>query len=340
MNSTPVFVVGTPRSGTTLTAKILGRHPRIFMPGETHYYDDVFSRAGKHPDLNVPGVISDIAHRLYSIYRRYHEQSDQERINTMFPAVDDLATALAGCKGYDEVLDKFMSWQMRVEGKQRWGNNAPRDLFSLTAIHRHFPHAKIVVCVRDIRAFLLSYKGKWRVTGEDHVQRLKKLYHPVVTSYLWKSSMCQLPELEKLFNPADRIIVRYEDLVTRPEQTVRSICATIEEDFEPEMLDINIHNSSSATEAGGIFSTSVDRWRSDLSKEEICIGQTIGRSELLQLGYELHDVKAGIFKVAVLWLGTPYALWRALAANKETRGPLIPYLYKRIVSLFGAGRHG
>ena len=37
-------------------------------------------------------------------------------------------------------------------------------------------------------------------------------------------------------------------------------------------------------------------------------------------------------------MSTPFALWRALNANKDTRGPLIPYLFKRIGSLLGLGR--
>ena len=338
--SSPVFIVGTPRSGTTLTAKILGRHSRIFMPGETHYYDDVFSRAGQHDIQNGSGINAEIVHRLHSIYQRYYELADQERINTMFPVVEDLAAALASCKDYGDILDRFMSLQMKVEKKQRWGNNAPRDLFNLAAIHRHFPHAKVVVCVRDVRAFLYSYKGKWKVTGEEYVQRLKKLYHPVVTSFLWKSSMRQLPGLERMLDPADRIIVRYEDLVTCPEQTVRSICATIEEKFEPGMLDIDTHNSSSEDASSGIFSTSIERWRSALSQEEVSIAQAVGRHELAQLGYELQDVEPDLLRISGLWLGTPFALWRALAANKGMRGPLIPYLYKRIISLLGAGRQG
>lgn len=40
----PIFVFGIPRSGTTLTAMIIGRHSRLFMSGETHYIDDIYSR--------------------------------------------------------------------------------------------------------------------------------------------------------------------------------------------------------------------------------------------------------------------------------------------------------
>ena len=194
----PVFIVGTPRSGTTLTARILGRHSRLFMPGETHFFDDVYSRATELGDPADRSARLAIAQRLHTIYDRFYEPEDQQRIARLFPAVQDLAAALDGCTGYGAVLDRFMRLQMQAAGKQRWGNNAPRDLFSVRDIRTFFPDARLVICVRDIRAFLYSYQGKWKVTGAAHVERLKKLYHPVVTSYLWKSSMQQLPLLEAM----------------------------------------------------------------------------------------------------------------------------------------------
>jgi Sulfotransferase family len=334
----PVFIVGTPRSGTTLTAKILGRHSRLFMPGETHFFDDVYSRAAQLGDPGNSAVRLEIARRLHTIYGRYYEQEDQQRITRLYPAPQDLAEALDGCTGYGMILDRFMNLQMQSEGKLRWGNNAPRDLFSVREIREYFPDAKLVVCVRDIRAFLYSYKGKWKITGDKHVERLKKLYHPVVTSFLWKSSMQQLSLLEDLVPPADRIVVHYEDLVTDPEGTVRNICTTIEEDYEPDMLVVEGHNSSTATDTRGIFSSSVDIWRTELSQEEIVISQNIGGSLLNRLGYDVIPAHAGRLQLFSLWVSTPFALWRALNANKDTRGPLIPYLFKRIGTLLGLGR--
>ena len=34
--------------------------------------------------------------------------------------------------------------------------------------------------IRDIRDFLKSYKGKWKITSDNEAGRLKKLYHPVM----------------------------------------------------------------------------------------------------------------------------------------------------------------
>jgi len=222
---------------------------------------------------------------------------------------------------------------MEHENKKRWGNNAPRDLFCVDDILAFYPDAKIIVCVSDVRAFLLSYKGKWKVTGDAHVERLKKLYHPVITSLLWKASMKLVPSLKQKVPAANLAIIKYEDLVTMPENTVRHICDVIGEQYEPEMLNVMTHNSSNASANEGIFSTSVDRWRTDLKPEEITISQTLCKKQLHELGYGQVYPHASIFKVILNYLGTPYALWRALDANKDMRGPLLPYLYRRISAL-------
>ena len=338
MNEKPIFVVGTPRSGTTLTAKILGLHSNIFMPGETHYFDDIVSRSNQLGDPSSASSLARVAERLYTLYDRYYEPCDQERIEKIFPVCGDLEMALHGCRDYACIFDRFMNLQMEAVSKKRWGNNAPRDIFSYRRIREYFPDAKFVVCVRDIRAFLLSYQGKWKVTGEAHVERLKKLYHPVITSYLWKSTMRQVESLAKEVPTTDRVIVRYEDLVSNPATTVRMICGTIEEPFEPSMLQVTTHNSSDEQQERGIFSASIGRWRTRLTPEEISVGQHIAKRELAWLGYPNVDASPGLVGVLGIWLKTPVALEKALHATRGVTGPHIPYLAKRIGALFGVNR--
>ncbi|BCX87771.1 omega-hydroxy-beta-dihydromenaquinone-9 sulfotransferase [Methylomarinovum tepidoasis] len=329
----PIFVVGTPRSGTTLTARILGRHSKLFMPGETHFFEDIYSRAEELGLLDSPQAVKKISQRLFNLYERYNEPFDQKRIEGIFPTPDALEKALVGCQSYGDLFARFMEIQCDREGKSRWGNNVPRDLFWVEEILRFFPDAKFIVCVRDIRAFLLSYKGKWRITRRENVDRLKALYHPVITSFLWKSSMRRLPAIQKAVPQKNLLIMRYEDLVRDPEASVRRLCRTVEEEFEPAMLEVDSHNSSNALAAKGIFSSSIDRWRTDLAPEEIAIAQAIAGPELEQLGYRLESIKVSQLKVAVCIASTPFALWRALRANRAVRGPIVPYLVRRLGSL-------
>ncbi len=80
----PIFVVGTPRSGTTLTARILNRHSRIFMPGETHFFDDVYSRRREFGSIQTANARSEISNQLVTLYERYNEPADQQRIDLLF----------------------------------------------------------------------------------------------------------------------------------------------------------------------------------------------------------------------------------------------------------------
>jgi len=307
------------------------------MPGETHFFEDIYSRSKVLGTPDRPEALKKISRRMYSLYGRYYELPDQERIERIFSTTDALEKELVGCRNYCDLFSRFMAIQGVHEGKTRWGNNVPRDLFRVEEILRFFPDAKFVVCVRDIRAFLLSYKGKWMVTGQEHVDRLKALYHPVITSLLWKSSMKRLPAIRELVPQENLIVMRYEDLVSNPEMSIRRLCQIIEEEFEPTMLEVDSHNSSNVPVTKGIFASSIDRWRTDLMPEEIAVAQTIARPEMKRLGYSTVAVKPTWMRLAACTASAPLALLRALKANKEVRGPLLPYLARRINSLIISG---
>ena len=85
MSSTaPVFIVGTPRSGTTLLARILGRHPSLFMHGETHFFPDIYARRAELGDPpSAEGALA-MKERLSTLYGRYNEPADQARVARIF----------------------------------------------------------------------------------------------------------------------------------------------------------------------------------------------------------------------------------------------------------------
>lgn len=327
----PIFVVGTPRSGTTLTAKILGRHSRIFMPGETHFFDDIYARQRSFGDLSQASTMARVIKRLSTLYGRYNEHHDQERIEQMF-AEPSIVELMEQCRNYADLFSCFMNIQAKRAGKMRWGNNVPKDIFHLREILTFYPQAKILICIRDIRAFLLSYRNKWQATSVENSERLLRIYHPVLTCLLWKSSVRYIKTTRLLVHSRNLMIIPYETLVKDPEKTVRNICNVIEEIFEPDMLTIDTHNSSFEMQRQGIFSSSVDRWREYLTNEELYIAQRLAKREMLDFGYTLERITVNPMALLRIILRFPYALWNALDANKEMRGPLFPYLFRRIVS--------
>jgi hypothetical protein len=329
----PIFVVGTPRSGTTLTASILGRHSRIFMPGETHFFDDIYSRRAELGDARDPAARVRIIERLRTLYERYYEPADQKRVERLFADPQVLNQMRASGETYRGILSLFMQLQMESFCKERWGNNAPRDIFNIEDILDFYPDAKILVCVRDVRDFLISYRDKWKVTRSEDVERLKDLYHPVVTSLLWKSSMKRIPVIAARVPAENFMIIRYEELVQKPESVVRDICRVVGEAFEPGMLDVDSNNSSAERRGAGIFATSIGRWRQGLTAEDVCIAQWLACAEIVRYGYRIEATEARLLGLCKAVCTFPFALWRALGSNKVVRGPLIPYIARRAASL-------
>ena len=331
----PVFIVGAPRSGTTLMAKVLNRHSRIFMPGETHFFPDIYAQREELGSFSEEKTMSRVWGKLTTLYQRYNEPDDQARVDAILEDRDAQEHLRTSMCSYREALTAFMLVQTEREGKVRWGNNAPKDLFYFEDILDFYPGAQFVVCVRDIRGFLKSYQDKWKATADSQIGRLKKLYHPVITSLLWKSSVRRVEALKRKFSGNGLLVVRYEDMVSQPEATIKGVCEYISEDFEPQMLDINFSNSSDRQAQTGIYSVSVDSWKKKLSLEDVWIAQWLCGREMQLLGYEVKPVRPDKLRLMRVLLSTPWALARALRSNRANTGPIVPYIWRRISGLMG-----
>ncbi len=332
---TPIFIVGTPRSGTTLTAKILGRHSRLFMPGETHFFDDIYARRQELGDPQDSQAAAGIAARLSTLYERFNEPADQQRL-TNLGGEEALRRELGtSCHTYGEVLSRFMQFQMHQNPmKTRWGNNVPKDIFHVKDILKFYPEAKFIICVRDIRDFLLSYQNRWKTTSPENVERVKKLYHPILTSLLWKTAMKQMRVIEALVPLDNFLVVRYEDLVTQPQSMINTMCQFLKEPYEEAMLHVEANNSSFEGQKQGIFSTSIQRWTESLSHEHVYVAERLARHELEQLGYKAANVHPNPLRLLQIAVSFPYAFCLALNANRNIRGPILPYLMRRATAFF------
>jgi hypothetical protein len=333
----PTFILGTPRSGTTLTAKILNRHSRIFMPGETHFFDDIYARRKQIGDLKDDANREIAVTRLLTIYNRYAEPDDQERIDTIFSKTDPNVVFNSFCDTYKDLFKRFMDIQMAFEQKHRWGNNVPRDIFNIKYILDSFPNAKFIICIRDPRDFLASYKNYGKVAIKSHKKRIKNLYHPFVTSAIWKGTTNQIGRIKHNLPQDKFIIIRYEDLASNPESTLKGICEHIGEKFESHMLELTASNSSyreNRKKTSGIYKSSIGRWRDILSDEEAYIAEKLAGPRLKEYRYPIAQLKVNFFKLAYTLLSTPYGVWKAINVNREHMGPLYSHIAKRIISIY------
>ncbi len=277
----PVFVVGAPRTGTTLAKEILNRHPEIHLFDEVHFFERIWDERDKIGDLGSPHSQADAIRRIRDIVRDYG--SDQP-VNDVLTVEEYRRRLIAAGRRYRNLLRILLQAGAERMGASIWGDSSPQDILYLDKILDWYPDARIVVLVRDPRAFLNSCKNYFRRGEAGYRER----YNPLPQSMLWRSYMTALLEAETRPWAGQVMRLSYEGLVDAPEETVRRLAEHVGVEFDPVMLDVGTTNSSFAAEgqeSRGIVSSSRERWREGLTSTEVWVGEKVFGELRGKLGY-------------------------------------------------------
>jgi len=276
----PIFVVGAPRTGTTLMKDILNCHPKIHLFNEVHFFERFWDDRTHRGDLRDQKSLDATIEELLAIVRTWG--SDQEVAEILAPPAFQNACESEG-GGYAGLFAALLKAGAEREGASHWGDSSPQDVLYLDTLVEWYPDVRIVAMTRDPRAFLASYKTYHRRALADYRER----YSPLANSILWRSYMSALLEARDADWSESMLVLRYEDLVSDPEARVRELCEHVGVEFDPGMLEVRAANSSYAPGHGaaGIFASSKDRWRSELSPTEIWLLERICGSAMQELDY-------------------------------------------------------
>lgn len=329
----PIFVIGTPRSGTTLVARILGRHRAVLAPapGETHFFQELWTRRGELGALDDEAELSEAVDRMLTLFGKWDNPDMQEKVDEVVDREALLERTHALGAGYGGLYYAFTSLLAESEGKTLYCDDTPKHLFYLHTIFDLFPTARVIGCTRDPRDFLCSYKHYWRIAVDQ--ERIGALYHPVNTSLLWRSSSNLLLKHANGCCQDRVLMVKYENLVQHPEATVSTICDFLGIEYSDDLIEVDASNSSFESPDAGIFTTSIGRWKTCLSPEEAWCVQKLTKENMGALGYEPEPVNPDQAALLGVWLGAPLALARAIRANAAKTGPLTEYLSQRLAPL-------
>ncbi len=295
--ATHVFIVGLPRTGSTLTHRILNRSPQVRLAGETHFmgapalfgrrngYADRFASAGDlETDEGLGRVVTAIyASRGKSFWSRFAATVERDDFERSLSQGERSSRAL-----FDATMKAF------AQGRPVAGDKSPEHIHSVPELLAWFPHARVVHTFRDPRAIYVSLRRKERTETISPVGRIARRAGPLFDLYATTSLAVRWRQVTRLHRryaarfPDRYMLQRFEDLLTDPERTVRRLCDFIGIDYEVGMLDQVVHNSSYAPKqsGSGIDRSAAERWRQHLpALAERWLSRLCG-SDLVAFGYD------------------------------------------------------
>ena len=270
---TPFFVLGAQRSGTTMLRLMLNRHPRIAVPHETAFITVFLPRLAEYGDLadqaNVARLLADIA-SYHLVVRGGHVRSKEAVLSHPIQSYSDLVSAI-------------MFEYARAEGKARWGDKTPFYTQDIDVLWNLFPGCQFIHLVRDGRDVALSQTG---------ISWLPNSVPQIAADWRHKTTICH--KVGRALPRGSFLEIRYEDLVTRTEETLRTICGFLGESYSSEMLSYHATALEVVPEESLKWHRSsvrppdpskIGRWKHELCRADRIIFEQIAGDALGLFGY-------------------------------------------------------
>ncbi len=214
-----IFIVGSPRSGTTLLQSLLAAHPQIASFPESHFFE---SLAPVNPLIRSLGIGLASGHRARRQFKHFLGIIDREHLEEYLPSfplfMSQYASAFVG------VLDELTEEQ----GKSLWIEKTPGHLRQIELIEKLVKGAKFIHIVRngaDSVAYLYQVSQKHSQWGgaRDIDQCIGR----------WKEDV----EITRNYLPkGNHALVRYEELVANTQEAIADVCSFLNVPFESVML--------------------------------------------------------------------------------------------------------
>lgn len=271
-----VFIVGCPRSGTTLFQRMLDSHPRLAVANDTHFIphgiDDLTGKTD-------PPLTAQIVERVRT-YRRFHRLGLD----------DDAVAAASQGRTYSEFVRSLYDEFARMRGKPFAGDKTPSYVRQLRLLHGLFPSARIVHIIRDGRDVALSAL-EWATPTKGPAKLRLWRGEPVAVCALWWQRHVRTGRGDGSRVGAEQYLeVRYEQLVADPEGELRRIAAFLDLDYTPQMATYYLgktrsDSSLSAKSAWLPPTPGLRDWRTSMAKGDVALFEALAGDLLDQLGY-------------------------------------------------------
>ena len=307
VNNSPIFIVGSPRSGTGLLRDLLRAHPRITFPGESHFIP-LFYRAYGDPET----------------------ERDARRLGQLVLGLNwvkrwglDLEpSSFRDCRSFRDVIVLLYEAWADKEGKERWGDKTPQYVTEIGLLRTIFPDCQLIHIYRDGRDVALSILAAG--FGPQNLYTAARQWRYFVRTA--RAAGAAQPS-------GTYLDVRYEDLLNAPEETMRGVLEFLGEPFEssvlkPDFLERFVRPPiigqprrayASRTE---IVADNWGKWKSQMGAEERLLFESVAGDLLTELGYETEGKVRPLSSAEEFrWKAHHLLLWPFQKLNRRQKSP-------------------
>lgn len=293
------FIVGSPRSGTTVLGEIIGRHPEVAQLYEPYFLWEWCTGPGEDDQRTIEQATPEVRRFVRREFGRYLEKSGRRVllektpvnsfripfIDTIFPDAHWIHLLR---DGRDATVSIHREWERRRKVVQ--SHNMARLLKLVRSMVGRQPYWRNriqAICYevrqqRPLNAVGLMNKAKWRGTvgwgprfpgWYEALQNVEEVIE--FNALQWRRCVEAVETDLKTIPNERRIEIRYEDLVTRPDEVLEDVQRFMGVDVVSGLgLELGAH--------------SVGQWRTDLSAEHQRRVNDLLYDKLVALGYEIE----------------------------------------------------
>jgi hypothetical protein len=268
-----LFVLGAPRSGTTLLSGLL-EHTKYGVPFETQFIPKFFDKCDHYGNLSVQQnfeqLISDILKERSA--QRFIQDLDLDA------AFQELSPEIT----YGKIVNYLASRRIGREEHTSWGDKTPWYLIRLNCLVELFPDAQFIFIHRDGRDVALSLLEKnW---GPNNIYSCAKYWQEMHQKHA--------EQLALLERNNQLISISYESLLADPTPKVNELYKFLGAEPGKEVVDKLCER---------IRSDNTNKWKSKMRTKDVLLFDSIAGETLAKFGYDVNSKAQPITHFQELW---------------------------------------
>ncbi len=291
---TPFFVIGNPRSGTSLLRLMLNSHPQICIPPECgfiEWWHEKYSGWKKSNASNRKKVDEYVNDVLSSKkMETWYIKKEELKNNILFYKPENYADLCAiVCLTFAQLKNK--------PGLKRWGDKNNYYIQKIDTLRTIFKDSQFILIIRDGRDVACSYRNIQKLETAS-VYKPKLPYKIDEIAFEWLTNNQHVLAFFEILPSRQKYILKYEKLITDAESELKKICSFLEINFNKEMLDYFLHNKKNREEPLELLDwkkktleepdeKNAGKYKKELTAEEIKMFDSIAAPLLRQFEYEL-----------------------------------------------------